>query len=817
MINSRFPEIIEIGELRAVNGKSISGFLPLGLNNGICFLTNENNHEYIHNAMQRIALDIIDTLPNGIVKFTFFDGTGLGQNFAAMTGLSSKIKGERILTKQDEFQRGLDELSNLLINNIQNILGFRYKGKTLSDYNEDAPEEEAKPYNVLFIADYPNKFSKKNEEQLFEILKSGSKAGFYVILSLDTRYQPKDNYDIEPFHLLNKLPLLFQGIDGKWQVRNTKATDYYNSKFSFKLTANLPNNIADLEKIIDDINKESSKVKKFVVNMNEHFQEHNLWVNKIKQVINIPVGKINIKDIQEFIISGETGFHAMVGGATGSGKTVFLHNIILGGAWKYSPEEIQFCLLDYKLGVEFNVYKTLPHLKVLSIESDLDFGKSFLEYIQKEMEKRSKLFLKQDAEEISVYIEKSGHKMPRIIIIIDEFQVLLGGAYNHSEDVAKILDDISKRGRSFGIHLILSSQSLAGVNIKSGTLNQIPIRIAMRLSKDDSRRFLDEMNTEPCFFTKPGETIINTRAGLSEANVKFQTGFIPNNEIKSIIEKLNHKASESNIALPQKYIFDGSLAATIDSNPIIKAELFEKSDYNSKIYLGEPTRIDEETPYTFITIKRESGSNVLIIGRDLNFAFALLYNIIYQLIKSGSSESEILILDGFIPDSGKKEALKDLFKYNNDIKYYDTKENSVQAFFDYAIEQLEIRKSSDSSFSRLTLVIPSIYNISSLRKISAYDFAENTKSLFKILREGPAYGIHTIIYNQDYRGYTDIMDSDTLRDFSNKIALRGGEGEKILNLYTDIPLKEGVGLIASPYTEMMPDRIDKFKIYSTKE
>ena len=70
-----------------------------------------------------------------------------------------------------------------------------------------------------------------------------------------------------------------------------------------------------------------------------------------------------------------------------SGKSVLLHNIILGISSKYSVDECQFLLLDYKEGTEFQPYENLPHAHVLSTESDASFGLKTLEFIDKEITK----------------------------------------------------------------------------------------------------------------------------------------------------------------------------------------------------------------------------------------------------------------------------------------------------------------------------------------------------------------------------------------------------------------------------------------------
>ena len=78
--------------------------------------------------------------------------------------------------------------------------------------------------------------------------------------------------------------------------------------------------------------------------------------------------------------------HALIAGKTGSGKSNLLHVIITNLALWYSPDEVEFYLVDFKKGVEFKVYVTqpLPHARAVAIESDREFGVSVLQRIDAE-------------------------------------------------------------------------------------------------------------------------------------------------------------------------------------------------------------------------------------------------------------------------------------------------------------------------------------------------------------------------------------------------------------------------------------------------
>src|SRR5438045_3885018 len=88
--------------------------------------------------------------------------------------------------------------------------------------------------------------------------------------------------------------------------------------------------------------------------------------------------------------------HALIAGKTGSGKSTLLHALITNLTMWYSPDEVEFFLIDFKKGVEFKTYAThqLPHARAIAVESDREFGLSVLQRLDAELGQRGGLFRK---------------------------------------------------------------------------------------------------------------------------------------------------------------------------------------------------------------------------------------------------------------------------------------------------------------------------------------------------------------------------------------------------------------------------------------
>ena len=133
-------------------------------------------------------------------------------------------------------------------------------------------------------------------------------------------------------------------------------------------------------------------------------------------------GEIVVKSLAKMV-------HLLVAGSTGSGKSVFVHGLILSLLFKYSPDDLRFMIIDPKR-VEFNIYNGLPHLLTPEVVLGPEKALNALKWCVKEMDRRYELMSKAGYNNIEPYnksnVVKAGQfeKMPYIVIVIDEFAEL---------------------------------------------------------------------------------------------------------------------------------------------------------------------------------------------------------------------------------------------------------------------------------------------------------------------------------------------------------------------------------------------------------
>lgn len=317
-----------------------------------------------------------------------------------------------------------------------------------------------------------------------------------------------------------------------------------------------------------------------------------------KQFFELGVGRAN------------NAFHALVGGATGSGKSVLLNEIICSLAERYSPEELRFVLLDYKEGTEFAPYRQLPHVFALSIGSNAEFGLEALKWLRAETERRGQLFKNVGVSNLADYRKVTGEKMCRYIVVADEFQRLCTDA-KFGEEARSVLNDLVRRTRSFGMNFILATQTLRDNSLEGEAKNQFACRICLSLAESETSYFLSSDNNAPALFSEKGQALVNYAQGMKTGNIIFRSGnpdalngmFRTTDEINRLLKNLSQAAKERNMLPDTKYVYDGEDFADMTAVSVPENELAIGLSINL-----------EASPYTLG--RRHIGGGVLIVGNN---------------------------------------------------------------------------------------------------------------------------------------------------------------------------------------------------------
>lgn len=821
--NILIPSPLHIGWLRPVNTddeRKYHAFIDFISGKGLCIEIDNENNANAHQFLQNIGLKIILSLNPALINLTLIDPVGSGANFKILLGYE-KAAPNLVLNKSDVTAKLAEILK--IFNKLQTEnLTFKYEN--LEDLNRNEPKL-TKPYQFIFISNYPSGFRKEDQEMLQSIISKGHKYGAFVFMSYDPKIKPDwvDQEEIQS--VINDICLLKKDTPG-YKLLNCQEAEYYNDNFTLELESERPEMAAELILFLNNVAKENSDrpvtqdeyLEMILSGQLELWTEYNEATDK-NTGIKAPVGlKSATKELEFTIGCGTQNYHSIVGGKTGSGKTILLDNIIVNSSIKYPPEELQFILLDFK-GASFEKYRSLPHLKILfsSEGDDRSYGLNVLRFLVAENSRRQTI-LKSLGGKLNdlTKTERIVHTMPRLIIILDEFQVLLKERDQVTRDASGYIDTIAQQGRSAGMHLILSSQDLTGVTISETTQFNAGIRIALQMDPEACKQIFSRENTEASTLEKVGEAIYNEKPGRPIfANQHFRVYSLTDKNAGKIVEFLNKKYEKVNTVKIDRFILPNEKSASITNNISLLKHL---SDTNlsllyPKIYLGEPTfiKLNRKTYLkedSYLQFKRAENSNLLMAGNDMNAASSILGLIFLQLLNHHQG-AKIYLVNNFGAD---KVEWRERFKlieseFAGRFKYYQKSESPD--FFSEAEGEINKRKNDEAACSENIYLV--ILNLDAAYKKQEFTVPEQSKKLITVLKQGPDLGIHTLVYSYSAKSVsTSGIEPDL---FESKLVLHGDSKDIITKIEKLEPTKEKMAYLYAPdpVTSINPDL---FNVYS---
>lgn len=565
----------------------------------ISYNTNQTMH-IATMAMEHMLMTLLLAMPRGKVRLHFIDlgYSGMAQYFIDNLGTLCDIHIDT------------DSVNNLIV---------KLQKKAASLLKGEAKDEV---YDFVVVLDFPSGLDAISESWR-TLVEHGanSRVHFFILSNYNKKFKQNDAYNP-----LNENHELFQFVDGNTCIEGVE----YDTYFAL-MKFNRENHPDILCKCVDYINgghrQESEKVK----------IDESAYI-ETSSAIEAPIGKTTDGETVDFKIDVNRGhYHAFVIGETGSGKSRFLHDIIINMIAKYSPEDVELYLMDFK-GVEFNPYRDIKHSRVILVDrADERITYEVIRELKQKMEERQKILAAAGASDVDEYNKMSADShISQIILVADECQTLFTDNAKNTKlqtEMIATIALIAQQGRAYGVHLLLATQSLTNApKLRSDILNQIGEHYILPCLPVDARRLVPEHEQN-----ETERVVAQMEKGKGQcyyqgADGKFMFTFdyiAKGEQQDSLIEKTRQKAD--------KYETNGQIYFSGSLQYAMTGDTIDALATKGRRYLvaspGQSIAISQ-TPLS-IVLRDEAGENMLLLGiNDKQYVTRTTINTLVSMIAS---------------------------------------------------------------------------------------------------------------------------------------------------------------------------------------
>jgi len=433
--------------------------------------------------------------------------------------------------------------------------------------------------------------------------------------------------------------------------------------------------------------------------------------------------------------------------------------------------------------------------------------------------------------------------MPRILFIVDEFQEFFVEDDKLAQEASLLLDRLVRQGRAFGMHVVLGSQTLGGAySLARSTLGQMAVRIALQCSEADSYLIMSEDNNAPRLLNRPGEAIYNDASGMLEGNSPFQIVWLPEEtrerKLADVRRRLAMELDKAEgddglgratlLAPKGTIVFEGNLPADIRRNHLL-AKLLDPHatpppsnapHIAPQAWMGEAISIKDPTSMVF---RRQSASNLLIIGQQEDAAMTMLAVAAASLAAHRSLAPSLVFFDSTpadMPEHGQLEGIAHALTRSVEslVPRFASTRTAAAAITTIADELARRESEAKADAPPIFLVIMGLHRFRDLRKSDDFAFGADDagpkpdKLLAKILRDGPAMGIHTVAWCDTAANLDRTLERQTAREFEARVLFQMSANDSTALI--DTPAAANLGRNRALLYREELGTVEKFRPYA---
>jgi DNA segregation ATPase FtsK/SpoIIIE, S-DNA-T family len=515
------------------------------------------------------------------------------------------------------------------------------------------------PHRVVLLLDYPSGVDARAQHDLVRLASTAQRRGLCFLVHHDPSISPADG--VRPADLLGHLETFTISGDTADLSRLPGLRVRLDPPFDPTVAARA----ADLA--LGLAARAALPTVEFLPTLPP--AEH--WWQPVRDELSAVIGYADGEPAALRLRSGNPPLpHVLIGGAVGQGKSNLLLVLIHALAAKYSPADLEMYLLDFKHGVEFAVLGPapgrdhwLPHARVLGVHSDRAFGLAVLRHVSGELARRSAIFKAHGNVTDICQLPAGPDRPPRILLVLDEFQVLLEEDDEIAAEAAKVLEQLVRTGRAYGVHVVLATQTVESMQRlatrRDAIFGQVPYRIALKSTRVDSQSILGTGNTAASELSLRGEAVLNANFGSPGDNQRILVSHADRDDLEQLRRQLWARAEAEGLGRRPR-LFHLAEAADLAATAMSQRAATRAAGAGSgstgsraagppRAWAGLPIAVPESP--VAMDVRPEPGAGVLVLGEPAADAVGVITGLAVTLALSAGTSPRFVIIDGLRADS----------------------------------------------------------------------------------------------------------------------------------------------------------------------
>jgi hypothetical protein len=761
---------LDQGPIRVTNDALRAPMVVPLLNCGNLVVVSRSGNPAATVTLQQVALRALSSTGPGQLTLLSVDPQlrGVASPFSGL-----RAGGEELVPPSCYSEEQVSELLAKLTADVQRVTDlFRGRPVTLSTLRAETGQP-IEHFRLVIVSDFPNGFDQRSFRLLTTLLENGPRCGISFVVHHAHDAKPLDGVEPGAIHRHSTV------------IDLDRATVTHPTRAGLRWQPEPPPPLPLVESAASKLGELARHAAAPSVEFGTLHDHIPRWTASSAERITAVIGRAGHQPVEITLgDSREQRHNILVSGAVGQGKSNLLLVLIHSFAVRYGPSELEMYLLDLKDGMTLAPLSApdsfLPHAKVLGLQSDREFAVAVLQHLVREFERRAPV-MRDFGDNIERFrAARPDVQLPRILLVIDEFQTLFEEDDAISQEAMQCLERLAKKGRAYGIHIILGSQTLSGITPllakQDGIFAQFPIRLALKNTPNESRVVLDSQNVEASRLRYRGEAVVNLDFGSVEGNQRAVIAAADLDELRVLRTNMVSAADA-----PAPSIYDGAAAAHLDRHTDAVRRLRHRTSNDGfRALIGR--RIDVAGSAVEVPMGPENGRHLAIIGagqpvrdtddqRDDDLAIGVLQSAALSLaLQDRALAARFVVLDQ-LPDEQRRRARLDQFlealsSFGAQIDVLSAAE--VPTFLRQMTSEVAARTPGEGPM----FLIGFGMDRCSEMDVADMSFVKPSEGLHTVLRDGGARHVHLLAHWQTLRSYTDHLGFNLSGAVGALLALR---------------------------------------------